>query len=384
MVTTLLTQHPTWAAPSPRSLNQTVPDATPTSTPQPLPTATPTSVATSLLPTPTPTHTPTRGPTDTPTPTPLPPSELKGEVSAAVLNVRSGPSTSNEIIGSISSGETFDIHSRNEDGSWWYVCCVSGTDTPGWVSSQSVNPNFNIEQSQTLIPLYQAPPTPTPTLTFTPSPTPEVTPTANGTVQGEQTDEQEQNGAEGDATSQTDETNTAETNAADDNANENDDPSNNAEDEAANETVNETVTPTGDAALDVEIRTVPQFVWQGRQFEMQFTAVNTSEHDAVNVTIRNELDSLIQFIAGEITGDNQFNGEFTQETSEQGKVVFMITWPIVPANESATATIQARISPDFPEGGVIDNLAVASADNVEGMTVGVSIGMPPTSLPDFK
>jgi uncharacterized protein YraI len=52
-------------------------------------------------------------------------------VAAAVVNVRSGPDTTFESIGSAAQGESFDLLARSADGGWWQVCCVNGQE--GWI-----------------------------------------------------------------------------------------------------------------------------------------------------------------------------------------------------------------------------------------------------------
>ncbi len=52
-------------------------------------------------------------------------------VSAAAVNVRGGPDTTFESIGSAAQGESFDLQARSADGGWWQVCCVNGQE--GWI-----------------------------------------------------------------------------------------------------------------------------------------------------------------------------------------------------------------------------------------------------------
>lgn len=52
-------------------------------------------------------------------------------VAAAAVNVRAGPDTTFESIGSAAQGESFDLLARSADGGWWQVCCVNGQE--GWI-----------------------------------------------------------------------------------------------------------------------------------------------------------------------------------------------------------------------------------------------------------
>ncbi len=49
-------------------------------------------------------------------------------VAAAAVNVRGGPDTTFESIGSAAQGESFDLLARSADGGWWQVCCVNGQE----------------------------------------------------------------------------------------------------------------------------------------------------------------------------------------------------------------------------------------------------------------
>ena len=47
---------------------------------------------------------------------------LTGTVSVVALNVREAPSTSDPILGKLSSGTIVTLLARNEAGDWWLVC----------------------------------------------------------------------------------------------------------------------------------------------------------------------------------------------------------------------------------------------------------------------
>jgi SH3-like domain-containing protein len=52
-------------------------------------------------------------------------------IASDLVNVRSGPGTEYELIGSATNGESFAIVAKNVAGDWWQVCCVGGQN--GWV-----------------------------------------------------------------------------------------------------------------------------------------------------------------------------------------------------------------------------------------------------------
>jgi uncharacterized repeat protein (TIGR01451 family) len=153
---------PAWAAPV-SQVGGTVPDPTPTSEGDPVATATPQpdddgepddGSTTANTPTPDPSN-----PNITfqdPVSTPV--SDLTALVTVDGLNVREGPGTSFNALGNIPANVEVTVLSRSEDGAWWYICCLPGTQTTGWVSAQLLAPNFDVAQAPTLIPLFGTPP----------------------------------------------------------------------------------------------------------------------------------------------------------------------------------------------------------------------------------
>jgi hypothetical protein len=127
------------AAPQPVEQG-TVPPPTPTSRPNGGPTATP-SPDTPSAPTPAP----------TPSPTALPPQEtvLEARVNTLVLNVR----------GKLQQDAVVQVYGQNEDGGWWFVCCVPDTTTPGWVAAEFLAPLFD---PATVLPVIAPEPVTTP------------------------------------------------------------------------------------------------------------------------------------------------------------------------------------------------------------------------------
>jgi uncharacterized repeat protein (TIGR01451 family) len=157
---------PAWAAPV--SQGGTVPDPTPTSEGGPLATATPqpdddddedetsengdSTGEESTDPT-APNITFPQDPAATP-------SELTATVTVDGLNVREGPGTTFNALGNIPANAQVTVLSRSDDGAWWYICCLPGTQTTGWVSAQLLAPSFDNAQANTLIPLFGVTPVP--------------------------------------------------------------------------------------------------------------------------------------------------------------------------------------------------------------------------------
>lgn len=127
---------------------------------------------------------PTPLPTLTPTTTPLASTPAVPEVTvvADLLNVRSGPGLTFDIIATVPSGTVFRAEGRTEDGLWLLVCCVGGQW--GWVANTAelVTINFNLLTLPVVTfppPVATAPPptwTPAPLPTWTPAPPPTWTP----------------------------------------------------------------------------------------------------------------------------------------------------------------------------------------------------------------
>ena len=149
----------------------TAPTATPvppTSTPVP-PTATPVPpTATPEPPTPTP-EPPTATP-EPPTATPEPEPETPQAVASRSMNVRGGPGTDFAVVASATAGDSFDISGKNEDGSWYQVCCFA-EEQPGWVSASLVTVEGDAAAIEVAANIPEPPPTPTPAPTPTPGPT---------------------------------------------------------------------------------------------------------------------------------------------------------------------------------------------------------------------
>lgn len=83
------------------------------------------------------------------------------------VNLRAGPGTNYDVIGGLSTGQSFNIVGRNADASWWQIKTDTGL---AWVAA-SVVKAVNTDQD---IEIVEAPPTPTSTLAPTviiPTPT---------------------------------------------------------------------------------------------------------------------------------------------------------------------------------------------------------------------
>jgi uncharacterized repeat protein (TIGR01451 family) len=162
---------PAWAAPVARPLNQTVPRPTPTTPGDPIATATPRpgddaeggdggvngdtgdgdggvildSGPNIVFPT---------APADGEGAAETGDSGLTATVSVDNLNLREGPSTDYNTLGALPANAQVTVRARNDDGSWWYICCLPNTTTAGWVSAQLLAPSFDRAQANSLIAVF--------------------------------------------------------------------------------------------------------------------------------------------------------------------------------------------------------------------------------------
>ena len=113
-------------------------------------------------------------PTDTPAPTATPVPNVarftvKTDLTAANVNVRTGPSTAFAIIGTVGRGAQFDISGRNLENTWF---AFSFSGQRGWIFAGLVNvENANLITVAANIPATPVPPTATP-VPVAPTPVP--------------------------------------------------------------------------------------------------------------------------------------------------------------------------------------------------------------------
>jgi uncharacterized protein YraI len=88
------------------------------------------------------------------------------------VNLRGGPGTNYEVVGSLAPGESLEITGRNGDSSWWQVSLPDGRSA--WVAGQVVQ----VQNAGADIPVAEAPPVPTsPPAAPTATPVPAAPPT---------------------------------------------------------------------------------------------------------------------------------------------------------------------------------------------------------------
>lgn len=319
---TLASVAPLWAAPAERPFYQTVPPPEPTSTPQPRPTATRDSEES-------PAATPTvlaTGEAGAATATPQPPIELPEGVLTGVvtaeprLNMRAAPSTEAAIVGKLGPGTVIGVEGRNAAGDWWYVCCVPGEQSRGWVSAEFVQPNFTAAQAAAL-PVVAA--------DFTPQPRETVTATVTATV---------------------------------------------------TVTVTAPLTATGATALALTMVQTPALAQQGQEIVVRFTISNTGALPAVGLVLRDELPAELEYLGGEAAR----GGSLARRAGRQSGAPATVSWPELAAGQAVSAEFRLRVASGLPNGLVFDHVAVARAENAQETSAALVVGMPPAGLPTFR
>ncbi len=282
----MISYVPTWAAPSAAPHNQTVPDPTPRPDPTSVPTATPhnddddddddedrdegsddsdngdSNAPDESLP----------DPEGTPEPEALEEGDVLdagnpgafaldnlpgGEVVVVRLNVRSGPGTDFDIVGTMNSGERVQLMARNDAGSWWAICCVGEAGVPGWASAQFIKPDGSRIEVGNALPVIR----------------------------------------------DLDELVAILASEADVQA-----------DEAA--TTGATVAQ-GASELQLEIQQSPPYASQGDTVELRFTVTNTGEQEVANVLLRNQLPGELTYVSATADGD----GTVSESNRESGLIV---------------------------------------------------------------
>ena len=107
-------------------------------------------------------------PAEPPTPEPTPTPELAEVIINSAINIRQGPGTTYNILGSANQGERFPVTGKNPAGDWWQI---DYRGQAGWVFGQLVTPQ-NTGAVQVAQNIPAAPPPPPPTNTPPPPPPP--------------------------------------------------------------------------------------------------------------------------------------------------------------------------------------------------------------------
>jgi hypothetical protein len=76
---------------------------------------------------------------------------ITAEVKAATANLRGGPGTDFDILGTVSQTQLLPVTGRNADGSWWQTCCVDGK--LAWVNDGLVAIRGDRQQAPVISPL---------------------------------------------------------------------------------------------------------------------------------------------------------------------------------------------------------------------------------------
>ena len=356
--------------------------------------------------------------TETPTAVVTETASAAGALTAVVqvvsLNVRQGPGTSYPVAGKLAEGTEITVEGRNEAGDWWYICCIAGGDARGWVSAALVTPSFAADQAAALpVVASEAAPAATPAPATTAATT-TTTATAPGGVQGTvagvnlnvrsgpSTDDAVLGKLRGSDTVTVLGRNaggewlyiccigtpagngwvsaqfiTPAFAAGDLPEVGNDGQPGTAgtrTDAVGGESEAAAATGTGD--LTVAIAQQPPFAVQGREIALIYTVSNDGSEDLTDVVLSSELPAPLSLIAATA-------GSAGEVSQAAGSPAVTATWATLPAGASVSATVRVRVADDIPNGTTFANLASVTAGNGETAGNGITIGMPPSLLPEF-
>jgi Bacterial SH3 domain len=134
------------------------------------------AVESNLMPTdtlapPTPTQAePVATPTAASAATPVPPRLV---VNSPLVNVRTGPGITYNVLTTVERGQEFDIIGKNAAGDWWRFCCVDGQ--PAWIINELVDIDGAAELAPVSDEVSQAAPAAPPAATQPPAAAPTAT-----------------------------------------------------------------------------------------------------------------------------------------------------------------------------------------------------------------
>jgi uncharacterized protein YgiM (DUF1202 family) len=344
---------------------------------------------------------------------------LTAVVQVVSLNVRQGPATTYPVSGKLAEGTEITVEGRNEAGDWWYICCIAGGDARGWVSAALVTPSFAADQAAALpVVASEAAPAATPAPSTTAATTATTTGGVQGTVAGVNL-----NVRSGPSTDDTvlgklrgsDTVTVLGRNAGGDwlyiccigtppsngwvsaqfitpafaagelpEVGSDGQAGTGAGTSAAGGTEASTATgegtqagaATGTGALSVAIAQQPPFAVQGREIALIYTVSNDGSEDLTDVVLSSELPTPLSLIAATAGSAGEVN-------QTAGSPAVTATWATLPAGASVSATVRVRVADDIPNGTTFANLASVTAGNGETASTGITIGMPPSLLPEF-
>ena len=141
-----------------------------------------------------------------------------------------------------------------------------------------------------------------------------------------------------------------------------------------------TTVPIAASLLKLQVQQDPPYAWQGGTITLIYQLNNAGPAVATNVEVRNELPAEFGFLSADPVNASAF----LTETVPVSRTVVVFRWPELQVGAAVSASVQVSVSSQLINGTVLENLAVAGADNVQPVTAGISIGMPPVNLPDFR
>ncbi|MEZ4864535.1 MAG: SH3 domain-containing protein [Caldilineaceae bacterium] len=141
-----------------------------------------------------------------------------------------------------------------------------------------------------------------------------------------------------------------------------------------------TAAMAADESLQLIMRPVPAFAWQGQTVVLHLALHNRGNAKLTNVSLRDDLPPQLHYVAATISGE----GAIAESGTVADGSILTLNWPEVQASAQVTATLTVRIDPAVPNGALIDNLAAVKSDQGVEALAGITLAMPPTLLPHFR
>jgi uncharacterized repeat protein (TIGR01451 family) len=132
--------------------------------------------------------------------------------------------------------------------------------------------------------------------------------------------------------------------------------------------------------VTLDITLSPPFPIQGQDATVSVTLVNPNKDDLLKIEVSDQLPPQLELV--DVTATSR--GTVVEQTSDDGLPIILAKWTIIPAGAEVGLTIEVRVADDVADGSVFDNLASVKGSNSSYASGAVTIGMPPSTLPDFQ
>jgi hypothetical protein len=129
-----------------------------------------------------------------------------------------------------------------------------------------------------------------------------------------------------------------------------------------------------------EMSISPELPIQGQDATILVKLVNPNADDLLKIEVSDQLPSQLELV--DVTASSR--GTVVEQKSGDGLPIVLARWNTVPAGAEVELTIEVRVIDDVADGSVFDNLASVTGSNSSYASGAITIGMPPSMLPDFQ